>query len=79
MKIPVADLRSKIFATFSEKGFTDQDATMVADHLLWAEMSGIRTQAIIKMTGTEPLQDIKPKHEIKVDRDTKLSQLRFYG
>lgn len=27
------------------------------------------------MTGTEPLQNIQPKHEIRIERDTKLSQL----
>lgn len=38
-------------------------------------MSGNKTQGIIKLTGTEPLQNIKPQHEIKIDKDTKLSQL----
>lgn len=58
-----------------QKGFTEDEANRIADYLLWADMSGIKTQGIIKMTGTEPLQDIKPKHEIKIERETKLSQL----
>lgn len=75
MKIPIPGLRSKILATLRGKGFSDEDAESVTEYLLWAEMSGIKTQGIIKMTGTEPLQDIKPKHEIRIERDTKLSQL----
>lgn len=75
MKISVAELRQKVLETLKEKGFSPEDSKSIADYLLWAEMSGIKTQGIIKMTGTEPLQNIKPKHEIKVERDTKLSQL----
>lgn len=74
VKVSVNELRSKVIKTLSE-GFTESDATRIGDYLLWAEMSGIKTQGIIKMTGTEPLQNIKPKHEIKIERDTKLSQL----
>jgi len=75
MKISVADLREKVLNTLKEKGFSEIDSKSIADCLLWAEMSGVKTQGIIKMTGTEPLQNIKPKHEIKIERDTKLSQL----
>ncbi|MBI2810253.1 MAG: Ldh family oxidoreductase [Candidatus Melainabacteria bacterium] len=74
MKVSLNELRSKVTKTLSE-GFTETESARIADYLLWAEMSGIKTQGIIKMTGTEPLQNIKPKHEIKVERDTKLSQL----
>jgi L-2-hydroxycarboxylate dehydrogenase (NAD+) len=75
MKISVAELRQKILDTLEEKGFSAEDSKRIADYLMWAETSGIKTQGIIKMTGTEPLQNIKPKHEIRVERDTKLSQL----
>ena len=74
MKISVKELREKVVATL-QKNFTENEATRIAEYLLWADMSGIKTQGVIKMTGTEPLQDIKPQHEIKVERDTKLSQL----
>ncbi len=74
VKVNLRELRSKVEKTLSE-GFTETESARIADYLLWAEMSGIKTQGIIKMTGTEPLQNIKPKHEIKVERDTKLSQL----
>lgn len=74
MNIKIADLRSKIVNTF-QQNFTEEEANRIADYLIWADMSGIKTQGVIKMTGTEPMQNIKPKHEIKVERDTKLSQL----
>lgn len=75
MKISFADLKEKVLATLTGKGFSDEDSKSIADYLLWAEASGIKTQGIIKMTGTGSLQNIQPKHEIKIERDTKLSQL----
>lgn len=74
MKIKVTDLRQKVVATL-EKNFTELQANRIADYLLWADTSGIKTQGVIKMTGTEPMQDIRPKGDITVERDTKLSQL----
>ncbi len=75
MKIKTDDLRSKITKIFLENGFNDFDTEKIVDYLIWAEMSGNKTQGIIKMVGTEPLQKIKPKHEIRVEKDTKISQL----
>lgn len=74
MKITIKELRTNILKTLGGK-FSAKDTARIVDYLIWAEMSGIKTQGILKLTGTEPLQDIKPKHPIKVERDTKLSQL----
>ena len=74
MKIQISDLRDKVMATL-QAGFTEAESSRITDYLLWAEMSGVNTQGIIKLTGTNPLQNIKPQHEIKIERDTKLSQL----
>ena len=73
MKIPINELRQKVLNTLST--FKKDEAEKIADYLLWADMSGIKTQGIIKLTGTEPMQEIKPEHEIKIEKDTKLSQL----
>lgn len=73
MQIDTAVLRSKIMGTLTAS-FSEEHATAIADYLLWAEMSGNRTQGILKLTGSEPLQDVKPKGPIAVERDTKLSQ-----
>lgn len=74
MNVAINDLRDKVIGTLKES-FTDEESVRIAEYLLWAEMSGIKTQGLLKMTGTEPIQDIKPKHEIRIERDTKLSQL----
>lgn len=74
MKILVSELRQKVLTTLS-KQFPAEQAEKIADYLLWADMSGIKTQGIIKLTGSEPLQNIHPQHDIRVERDTKLSQL----
>lgn len=74
MKIGIEELNQKVMGTLTQH-FSEAEAKIIADYLLWADMSGIKTHGVMKMTGTEPLQDIKPKHAIKIDRDTKLSQL----
>ncbi len=75
MNIAINDLKDKIVTTFTKNGFSEQASQQVVDYLLWAEMSGNKTQGLVKMTGTDPFQDIKPQYEQKVLRDTQLSQL----
>lgn len=74
MKIAIAELREKMLGTLSQN-FSSEEAGEIADYFLWAETSGNKTQGILKMTGTEPIQNIKTQHEVRVERDTKLSQL----
>ncbi|MGH3426159.1 MAG: Ldh family oxidoreductase, partial [Mycobacteriales bacterium] len=54
-------------------------ADQLARHLLRADMSGFPTQGVAKLTGTEPLQRITPVHDVRIERDTKLSQLLNAG
>jgi L-2-hydroxycarboxylate dehydrogenase (NAD+) len=74
MNIAISELREKLLTLLS-KNFNTEQAAKVTDYILWAEMSGNKTQGIVKLTGTEPLQGVVPQHEITVERDTKLSQL----
>lgn len=74
MKVSIVGLHKQIIAILS-KNMSSEHAKIVADYLLWAEASGNKTQGIIKMTGTEPIQNIVPKYDLKVERNTKLSQL----
>lgn len=74
MKISLSSLREQV-ADILSKNISREQASVVADYLVWAEASGNKTQGIIKMTGTEPIQEIVPKYDIKIERDTKLSQL----
>lgn len=75
MKISITDLRQKVLATFTEKGFNEADANRIADVLLWADMSGITPMGIAKMVGSEPVQNEKATAPVEIVRDTKLSQL----
>lgn len=75
MKITLKDLREKVFATFIEKGFSVEDANRTIDYLLWAEMSGNKTQGLLKMTGSAPMQNIIPEYRPKIERETNVSQL----
>lgn len=74
MQIALSELEQRMLSMLSQK-FSAKDATNIVNCLLWAEMCGLKTQGVVKMTGTEPLQDIVPKHPLRVERDTPLSQL----
>lgn len=74
MQISIDVLRQKVLSTLTLKFPLDQ-AEKVTEYLVWAEMSGLKTQGILKMTGTEPIQNIVPKYAPRVERDTKLSKL----
>jgi len=74
MKIEIKQLRKKILWTL-KSNFSVKESNIIADYLLWAEMSWLRTQWILKLTWSEPLQDIQATWSILIERETKLSQL----
>lgn len=74
MKIALKELREKVLRTLGQS-FDPATSEQIADCLLWAEMSGIKPMGVAKMTGTEPVQNIKPTKDVAIERDTKLSQL----
>ncbi len=74
MKIAIDDLRQKIIQTLKTR-YNQEQSEQIADILLYAETSGVKPMGIVKMVGTEPIQNMVAEHEPKVERDTKLSQL----
>lgn len=75
MKVAIAELKNVIKRTLTSTHYTDDQAEQIAEVLMYAEMSGKNTQGIIKLMGTEPIQNIQPQYAPKVIKDTKLSQL----
>lgn len=75
MKVKIADLRKKIIGTLLSKDFSQSESEKIAEALLWCDMAGISTMGLLKMAGTEPIQDIKALYPMKLDRETKLSAL----
>ncbi|MDA9129259.1 Ldh family oxidoreductase [Candidatus Gracilibacteria bacterium] len=75
MKIKISELKRLVESKFIEKNISPEIVEKISDYLVWAEMSGKNTQGIVKMFGTEPLQDIVPQHEIKTERETPCSLL----
>ncbi|MGH7869825.1 MAG: Ldh family oxidoreductase [Candidatus Dormibacteraceae bacterium] len=57
-------MREQIAGTLSN--FPAAHAEIVIEAILWAEMTGKSMQGIIKLTGTEPIQDVVPRGEIEV-------------
>lgn len=74
MQISVPELKQKVFGILSAN-FPAEEAEKITDYLLWAEMTGNKTQGLLKLTGTEPLQNIKATSPVSTIRDKKLSRL----
>lgn len=75
MKIKIDDLRDLIVKILSSKNYSVQEARKIAEVLLYAELSGKNTQGVLKLTGTEPAQNIKPEYPAKIIKETKASAL----
>jgi LDH2 family malate/lactate/ureidoglycolate dehydrogenase len=75
MNVKITELRDIITTILQHTYYSSQQATAIADVLLYAEMSGKNTQGILKLLGTEPIQNIKPEQEPRISKDTKLSAL----
>lgn len=75
MKVKITDLKELIQKIITSTYYSDSQAEEIAEVLLYAEMTGKNTQGIIKLLSTEPIQNIKPKYDPKVVKDTKSSAL----
>lgn len=75
MKIPVAELKALLVDIISANNYSKKEAEQITEVLLYAEVSGKNTQGILKLLGSEPAQNIKPKYPAKVVKETKLSAL----
>lgn len=75
MKIAINVLKEKISHIFLEKWFSFDDTEKIVNYLIWAEMSWKTTQWILKMSWTEPIQNIVPIHWMEIEKDTQISQV----
>jgi L-2-hydroxycarboxylate dehydrogenase (NAD+) len=75
LKITLDDLRHKVLEILSQNGLDEEQNLRIAEQVIWADMSGIKPMGVAKLTGTEPLQNVKPNHEVSIERETKLSML----
>lgn len=69
------DLRHLLESKFVENCYTSEQAEKIVDVLMYGEMTGKSTQGILKLTGTEPMQRVKPQHPPKVVKETRVSAL----
>lgn len=75
MKVKITELRKLMQKILMTKYFSASEAREIAEVLLYAELSGKKTQGIIKFLGTEPIQNIEPVHKPTIIKSTKLSAL----
>jgi L-2-hydroxycarboxylate dehydrogenase (NAD+) len=75
MRIKIDDLRGQLVSVLASKYYSKEEAEKIADVFLYAELTGRNTQGILKLLGSEPAQNIEPKHPPKVVKETELSAL----
>lgn len=75
MKIKIEELKSLMKAVLTKKYYSSEEADKMIDVYLFAELSGKNTQGILKLLGSEPAQNIKPKYSPKFIKETDLSAL----
>lgn len=75
MKIKIDELKQLMKSALTSKYYSPEEADLMVEVFLHAELTGKNTQGILKLLGTEPAQDIKPKYPPKVVKETNLSAL----
>jgi len=72
MKIKINELKSLIINVLKEN-YSQEEAEKITEVFLYAELTGKDTQGILKLFGSEPAQNIKPKYPPKIIKETELS------
>ncbi len=75
MKIKIAELKDLMLSALTSKYYSQEEAEKIVDVFLYAELTGKNTQGVLKLLGTEPIQDIKPQYPPKIIKETELSAL----
>lgn len=76
MKITIIKLKQSIRSIITSSGYyNDEEAAKMMEVLLHAELTGKNTQGLIKLMGSEPIQEIKPIGKPTVIKETPQSVL----
>ncbi len=75
MKVKISDLEKLMISILTSTYFTLQQSKLIAEVLLYAELTGKNTHGILKLLGTEPIQSVKPQYSPRIVKETKLSAL----
>ncbi len=75
LKIKITELSDLMQAVLTTEHFSTSQAKDITEVLLYAEMTGKNTQGVVKLLGTDPIQNVEPQYEAKVIKETKLSAL----
>jgi len=73
-QISLIDLKSKLIR-FLKGYFSDAAAEGSAEVIIWAELHDKKDQGLLKLLGTEPLQNVKPDGDMKVTDRSPVSSI----
>lgn len=79
MKIKISELKLIIITILSKENYSHEEAEKIAEVYIFAETTGKNTQGILKLMGTEPAQNIKPKYAPKIVKETSVSLIMDGG
>lgn len=75
MKVKIANLKDLLIKKFTSTYYSPTQAKKIVEVLMYAELSDKNTQGVLKLIGTEPMQNVKPEYDPKVVKDTKVASL----
>lgn len=73
MIVKIEKLKSLMKSALTSKHYSSSEADKIVEVLMFAELTGKNTQGVLKLLGSEPAQDIKPKSPPKFSKETELS------
>lgn len=75
MKIKLNELRKIMVDVISSNYYSRDEAQKIVEVLMYAEIAGKNSQGVVKLLGSEPAQNVKPKYPPKIIKETGLSAL----
>jgi LDH2 family malate/lactate/ureidoglycolate dehydrogenase len=75
MKVKVSELKKLLVKIISANYYTQEQARVITDILIWAELTGKSNHGTLKLLGPEPIQNIKPEKEITITKQTSVSMM----
>jgi LDH2 family malate/lactate/ureidoglycolate dehydrogenase len=75
MKVRITELSDLLERVIASKYYSLEESKKITEVLMYAELSGKNTQGLLKLMGTEPIQNIKPLSKPRVTEKTDLSIL----
>ena len=69
------DILQEKLMQFLEAHFSSEAAERISEVIMWAELHNKQGQGLLKLLGSEPLQNIRPTGELEIVDKTQISSI----